>query len=52
MFATEDVIANWAKIVLPQSTALKDKVAEIEKLNTKIGLNFTFQAVNDGEHHC
>ncbi|KAH7151931.1 hypothetical protein B0J13DRAFT_582863 [Dactylonectria estremocensis] len=46
MFATEDVVAKWAKIVLPHSTTLADKVAQMEKKSTKIGLNFTFQAGN------
>ncbi|EWZ78676.1 hypothetical protein FOWG_17095 [Fusarium oxysporum f. sp. lycopersici MN25] len=43
MFATEDVLADWAKIYLPNSTILQDKVAQIEDINPKIGHNFVFQ---------
>jgi hypothetical protein len=43
MFATEDVLVKWPKIVLPDSTILRDQVAEIENISPKIGLNFAFQ---------
>lgn len=43
MFATEDVLVKWPKIVLPDSTILRDQVAKIENINPKIGLNFAFQ---------
>lgn len=46
MFATEDVVARWAKIVLPRSTTLAEKVANMEKKSTMIGLNFRFQVEN------
>lgn len=47
MFATEDVVAGWAKIVLPR--VLKAKVAEIQKKSTKIRLGFTFEEANAEE---
>lgn len=43
MFATEDVLVKWRKIVLPNSTILRNQVAEIENISPKIGLNFAFQ---------
>jgi len=43
LFATDDVITKWAKIVLPSSEGLRQKVAEMEKESTRIGLNFAFE---------
>ncbi|KAK4118164.1 hypothetical protein N657DRAFT_667302 [Parathielavia appendiculata] len=44
LFAVDEVIANWAKIVLPYSEALVGKVSEMGRESKKIGLNFTFEA--------
>lgn len=43
MFAAEDVLVKWPKIVLPNSTILRDKMVEIQNISPKIGLNFAFQ---------
>ncbi len=43
LFAVDEVIANWAKIVLPYSEALVGKVSDMERESGKIGLNFTFE---------
>lgn len=43
LFATDEVIANWAKMALPYSEGLEHKVRDLEMLSAKIGLNFTFE---------
>lgn len=43
LFATDEVIANWAKMSLPYSKGLEQKVRDLEMLSAKIGLNFTFE---------
>ncbi|KAJ6001019.1 hypothetical protein N7481_001428 [Penicillium waksmanii] len=43
LFATDEVIANWAKMSLPYSKGLEQKVRDLELLSAKIGLNFTFE---------
>jgi hypothetical protein len=43
LFATDEVIANWAKMALPYSKGLEHEVRDLEKLSAKIGLNFTFE---------
>jgi hypothetical protein len=43
LFATNEVVANWAKMTLPYSEGLERKVRELEMLSTKIGHNFTFE---------
>jgi len=43
LFATDEVVTKWAKIVLPYSAGLERRVAAIEALSTKIGFNFTFE---------
>ncbi|KAK3328704.1 hypothetical protein B0T19DRAFT_357440 [Cercophora scortea] len=48
LFAANEVLANWAKIILPHSEALEEKVSDMEKESTKIGLNFTFKASPGG----
>ncbi|GKU05488.1 unnamed protein product [Fusarium langsethiae] len=40
-FGTEDVVKNWAKMILPKLSGLPQKVAEME--SPKIGLNFEFE---------
>lgn len=42
VFATEDELKGWAKIVLPKSEDLVRKVAEME--SKRIGVNFAFIA--------
>lgn len=49
MFATEDVVAKWAKIILPPSAALAAKVADMERKSKYVRLNFRFQDDKDGE---
>ncbi|KAB2099594.1 hypothetical protein AG0111_0g12091 [Alternaria gaisen] len=41
MFAKEEVLAGWPKIVLLDKPGLREKVAKME--STKIGVNFAFQ---------
>lgn len=43
MFATEEVVAKWAKIALPNTIEIKRKVDELESLSTHIGFNFEFK---------
>lgn len=43
-FTTEDELKTWAKMMLPRSPELAGKVAEMESTNTKIGVNFAFEA--------
>jgi hypothetical protein len=43
-FTTEDELKTWAKMFLPRSPELAAKVAEMESTNTKIGVNFAFEA--------
>lgn len=43
LFATDEVIANWAKMTLPYSKELEHKVRDLEMQSAKIGLNFTFE---------
>ncbi|KAH6705875.1 hypothetical protein EV126DRAFT_178783 [Verticillium dahliae] len=45
LFATEEVVAKWAKIVLPNSEDLKRKVADMRRPN--IDLNFDFEEPNE-----
>jgi hypothetical protein len=45
MFATDDVLAGWAKMILPYSPELASKVAAME--STKIGVNFAFDSGGD-----
>lgn len=42
MFGTEDVVASWPKIVLPNSAPLVKKIELMETRSEKIGLNITF----------
>ncbi|AEO57119.1 hypothetical protein MYCTH_2056329 [Thermothelomyces thermophilus ATCC 42464] len=49
LYATDEVIANWAKIVLPYSKALVEKVSDMEKESTRIGLNFAFEVSPGGK---
>jgi alpha-glucuronidase len=55
LFAVDEVIANWAKIVLPYSERLVEKVSNMKKESRKIGLNFTFEpsprSRGAGSHH-
>ena len=44
LYATDEALAKWKKIVLPYSAGLERRVADIEALSTKIGFNFTFEA--------
>ncbi|KAK0628276.1 hypothetical protein B0T17DRAFT_486756 [Bombardia bombarda] len=44
MFATDDVLAGWTKMILPYSQELANKVAAME--STKIGVNFAFDTGN------
>ncbi|KAJ5860645.1 uncharacterized protein N7529_007955 [Penicillium soppii] len=44
LFATDEVIANWAKMTLPYSKGLEHKVRDLEMLSAKIGVNFTFNS--------
>lgn len=41
IFATEEVIASWPKIILSDLPELREKVASMK--STKIGVNFAFQ---------
>ncbi|KAI0388406.1 hypothetical protein F5Y17DRAFT_452932 [Xylariaceae sp. FL0594] len=43
LFAVDEVVAKWAKIILPYSEGLAKKVADMEKESIKIGLNVAFQ---------
>ena len=45
MFATDDVLVNWTKMILPYSPELANKVAAME--STKIGVNFAFDSGGD-----
>lgn len=40
IFATDDLVATWPKMLLPNTDALKDRVAEME--SPDIGVNFAF----------
>lgn len=42
MFGTEDVVASWPKITLPNSAALVEKVEVMEHRSETIGLNIAF----------
>jgi len=42
MFGTEDVVASWPKIVLPNSAALVKKIETMESRSERIGLNIAF----------
>ncbi|KAJ3494997.1 hypothetical protein NLG97_g3709 [Lecanicillium saksenae] len=42
MFGTEDVVASWPKIVLPNSAVLAKKIEIMEARSKRIGLNITF----------
>ena len=41
MFATDDVLAAWPKMILPNLRMLIEKVADME--SPKIGVNFEFK---------
>ncbi|KAJ5111751.1 hypothetical protein NUU61_001381 [Penicillium alfredii] len=49
LFATDEVIANWAKMTLPYSVGLEQKVKNLEILSANIGLNFKFEGSGSTE---
>lgn len=49
VFATDEVLAKWKKIVLPYSAGLERRVADIKASSTKIGLNFNLKILPNHE---
>lgn len=48
MFATEEVLADWPKILLLDLPESREKVASME--STKVGVNFAFQDPPDEQN--
>ncbi|KAJ5389788.1 uncharacterized protein N7496_000856 [Penicillium cataractarum] len=40
VFATRDVITRWAKVVLPGSPQISEKIAELQRESPRIGYHF------------
>jgi hypothetical protein len=43
VFATRDVIARWAKMVLPNTSPIVEKVAELQKESANLGFHFEYE---------
>jgi hypothetical protein len=45
VFGTHDVITKWAKVILPNTPQIAEKVAQLQRESARIGFHFEYDPI-------